>query len=96
MTIEEINDKCVSFGCICDEIKVRYRERLMGRAGEPESKRDKVLDEIIPKIEFLVDVGDAYDEKIEYINIYGQDIYESCAAALEMFNKRHRGGGLCD
>lgn len=93
MTIEEINDKCVSFSCICDEIKVRYRERLMGRAGEPESQRDKVLDEIISKIESLVDVG---DEKIGYINIYGQDIYESCAAALEMLNKKHRGSGLYD
>ena len=74
MTIEEINDKCVSFSCVCDEMKVRYRDRLMGRDVEPESKRQEVLDEAINCLEFLADTEEVGRGKNMTINLDGSAI----------------------
>ena len=74
MTISEINDKCIAFCFICEEMKVRYRDKLMGRVGESESKRQEVLDEAINCLEFLADTEEVGREKNMTINLDGSAI----------------------
>lgn len=77
MTIREINNKCVALRSVCDEVMVRYRDRLVGRVGAPESKREEVLDEAINCMEFLADVDEAGEKMQITLNVDGKAIFEA-------------------
>ena len=94
MTIEEINDKCVAFRNVCDEMLTRYRARLVSEENMPKTLRDKYLDEVSSELEFLVDAADSFNEKIMYVNLDIQGLHDSYRAICDNIRKEYRERGI--